>query len=34
VQVSSNKVVLRFSLFILSSIMLIIMALSTAAKLF
>ena len=33
VQVSSNKVLLRFSLFILSSIMLIIMALSTAAKL-
>ncbi|MEP3889841.1 MAG: MAPEG family protein [Hellea sp.] len=34
VQISSNKVVLRFSLFILSSIILIIMALSTAAKLF
>ena len=33
VQISSNKVLLRFSLFILSSIMLIIMALSTAAKL-
>ena len=34
VQISSNKVVLRFSLFVLSSILLIIMALSTAAKLF
>lgn len=34
VQVTSNAVMVRFSLFILSTVMLIIMALSTAAKLF
>ena len=34
VQITSNAVMVRFSLFILSTIMLIIMALSTAAKLF
>ncbi len=34
VQITSNNVMLRFSLFILSVLMLIIMALSTAAKLF
>lgn len=34
VQISSNNVMVRFSLFLLSAILLIIMALSTAAKLF
>ncbi len=34
VQVTSNNVMVRFSLFLLSAILLIIMALSTAAKLF
>lgn len=34
VQISSNNVIVRFSLFLLSAILLIIMALSTAAKLF
>jgi len=34
VQVTSNNVLVRFSLFILSAIILVIMALSTAAKLF
>ena len=33
VQITSNHVILRFSLFLFSSILLIIMALSTAAKL-
>ena len=33
VQITSNKVLVRFSLFVLSAILLIIMALSTAAKL-
>ena len=34
VQITSNNVMIRFSLFVLSAILLIIMALSTAAKLF
>lgn len=34
VQITSNNVMTRFSLFVLSAILLIIMALSTAAKLF
>ncbi len=34
VQITSNNVMVRFSLFLLSAILLIIMALSTAAKLF
>ena len=34
VQITSNNVIVRFSLFMLSAILLIIMALSTTAKLF
>ena len=34
VQITSNKVLMRFSLFVLSALLLVIMALSTAAKLF
>lgn len=34
VQITSNNVMVRFSLFVLSALLLIIMALSTAAKLF
>ena len=34
VQITSNNVIVRFSLFVLSALLLVIMALSTAAKLF
>ena len=34
VQIMSNNVIMRFSLFVLSALLLVIMALSTAAKLF